>query len=130
MRCRVPPATDLVPTVDGCARVIEIVPGQVRTRADLPVRAGLVPHIARDPLPAAVRDAYRGAGTGLGVVRGFGLAHGAIASSVAHDAHQVVAVGAEPAAMVEAVETVVESHGGLVAVGLGESRCCRSRWPG
>jgi adenine deaminase len=101
--------------------VIEIVPGQVRTRAvDLPVRAGSLPDIGRDLLPAAVCDAYRGTGTGLGIVRGFGLVRGAIASTVAHDAHQVVAVGAEPAAMAEAIEAVVEVRGGLAAVGRGE----------
>ncbi len=122
MRCRIPSAADLVPTVDGCARVIELVPGQVRTRAvDLPVRAGSLPDLGRDLLPAAVCDAYRGTGTGIGIVRGFGLVRGAIASTVAHDAHQVVAVGAEPAAMVAAIETVVASRGGLAAVGLGET---------
>ncbi len=122
MRCRIPSAADLVPAVDGCARVIEIVPGQVRTRAvDLPVRAGSLPDIGRDLLPAAVCDAYRGTGNGVGLVRGFGLVRGAIASTVAHDAHQVVAVGAEPAAMAAAIEAVVESRGGLAAVGLGET---------
>jgi adenine deaminase len=122
MRCRRPRAAELVPTVDGCARVIEIVPGQVRTRAlDLPVRAGSLPDIGRDLLPAAVCDAYRGTGTGLGIVRGFSLARGAIASTVAHDAHQVVAVGAEPGAMAEAIGAVVGSRGGLAAVGLGET---------
>lgn len=122
MRCRVPTASDLVPNVDGCARVIELVPGQIRTRAvDVTVRAGSLPDLGRDLLPAAVCDAYRGTGTGLGIVRGFGLTHGAIASTVAHDAHQVVAVGAEPAAMVAAIGAVVGSRGGLAAVGLGET---------
>ena len=122
MRCRIPSAADLIPAVDGCARVIELVPGQVRTRAiDLPVPAGSLPDVGRDLLPAAVCDAYRGAGTGVGIVKGFGLERGAIASTVAHDAHQVIAVGAEPAAMVAAIETVVESRGGLAAVGLGET---------
>jgi adenine deaminase len=122
MHCRVPAAADLVPAVEGWIRVIEIVPGQVRTRAvDLPVRASSLPDIARDLLVAAVCDAYRGTGTGVGVVRGFGLARGAIASTVAHDAHQVVAVGAEPAAMTEAIGAVVASRGGLAAVGLGET---------
>lgn len=122
MRCRTPSAADLVPAVDGCARMIEIVPGQVRTRAvDLPVRAGSLPDLDRDLLPAAVCDAYRGTGTGVGIVRGFGLVRGAIASTVAHDAHQVVTVGAEPAAMVAAIEAVVTCRGGLAAVGLGET---------
>lgn len=122
VRCRVPAAPDLVPAVDGCVRVIELVPGRIRTRAvDLAVQAGSLPDPGRDLLIAAVCDAYRGTGTGLGIVRGFGLAHGAIAGSVAHDAHQVVAVGAEPEAMVAAIGAVVESRGGLAVVGLGET---------
>ena len=122
LRCRVPAAPDLVPAAAGCVRVIELVPGRIRTRAvDLAVEAGSLPDPGRDLLPAAVCDAYRGTGTGLGVVRGFGLAHGALAGSVAHDAHQVVAVGAEPEAMVAAIRAVVESRGGLAAVGLGET---------
>lgn len=122
MRCRVPVAGELVPVVDGCSRVIELVPGQIRTRAvDIAVQAGSLPDTARDLLPAAVCDAYRGTGTGVGIVRGFGLVHGAIASTVAHDAHQVVTVGAEPAAMAAAVGAVVASRGGLAAVGLGET---------
>lgn len=120
--CRVPAAPDLVPAQDGCVRVIELVPGQIRTRAvDLAVPAGTLPCPGRDLLLAAVCDAYRGTGTGVGIVRGFGLAHGAIAGSVAHDAHQVVAVGADPEAMVAAIGAVVESRGGLAAVGLGET---------
>src|SRR5690606_38651355 len=68
VRCRLPSAGELVPEVDGCARVIELVPGQVRTRAaDLPVQAGTLPDLDRDLLPAAVCDAYRGSGTGVGV---------------------------------------------------------------
>ena len=102
--------------------MIELVPGQIRTRAvDLTVREGSLPDLDRDLLPAAVCDAYRGTGTGLGLVRGFGLTRGAIASTVAHDAHQVVAVGAEPAAMAAAIGAVVGSRGGLAAVGLGET---------
>ena len=122
VRCRLPSAGELVPEVDGCARVIELVPGQVRTRAaDLPVHAGTLPDLDRDLLPAAVCDAYRGSGTGVGLVRGFGLRRGAIASTVAHDAHQVVAVGAEPAAIASAIASVVGSRGGLAVVGLGET---------
>ncbi len=122
MRCRVPSAVELVPEIDGCARVIELVPGQIRTRAvDLAVHAGSLPDVGRDLLPAAVCDAYRGTGTGLGIVRGFGFRDGAIASTVAHDAHQVIAVGAEPAAMAAAIAAVVANRGGLAAVGLGET---------
>jgi adenine deaminase len=121
-RCHVSTPSSLVPGIGGCARVIELIPGQIRTRAvDLPVRAGSLPDLERDILLAAVCDAYRGTGTGVGLVRGFGLLRGAIASTVAHDAHQTVVVGAEPAAMVAAIRAVVDSGGGLAAVGGGET---------
>ncbi len=122
MRCRPPKATDLALTLEGTARVIELVPGQIRTRAlDLPLHGGTVPDPTSDLLVGVVCDAYRGTGSGIGLVRGFGLRTGAIAGSVAHDAHHVVAVGAEPEAIVAAVETVISSGGGLAAVGAGET---------
>ena len=122
MRCRVPAVADLALTLEGTARVIELVPGQIRTRAvDLPLRDAVMPDPARDLLVGAVCDAYRATGTGVGLVRGFGLRVGAIAGSVAHDAHQLVAVGAEPAAIVAALEAVVRAGGGLAAVGAGRT---------
>jgi adenine deaminase len=120
MNCRIPRAGDLVPAVDGTARMIEIVPGQIRTKAvDLPIRSGQLPDIEHDLLLAVVCDAYRGTGYGVGLVSGFGLRRGAIAGSVSHDAHQLVAVGAKPEAIVAALETVAECGGGLAAVGAG-----------
>lgn len=118
VRCRPPTPDDLRPRVGGCARVIEIVPGQVRTRA-VEVEVDTVPDTGRDLLVAAVCDAYRASGTGIGVVRGFGLRRGALASTVAHDAHQIVAVGAEPEAMAAAIGAVADNRGGLAVIGDG-----------
>ncbi len=53
---------------------------------------------------------------GLGFVRGFGLQRGAVASTVAHDAHNLVVVGMSDAEMLLAVERAVELGGGLVVV--------------
>jgi adenine deaminase len=53
-------------------------------------------------------------------VQGFGLRRGALASSIAHDAHNIVAVGADDADILLAIATVVASGGGLAAVADGE----------
>ena len=53
---------------------------------------------------------------GVGYVRGFGLKRGALASSIAHDAHNIVAVGASDADILAAVERVASLQGGLAAV--------------
>ena len=57
---------------------------------------------------------------GLGFVTGFGLQRGALASSIAHDAHNVVVVGSDDADMAAAVNRLVEIGGGQVAVAGGE----------
>ena len=54
--------------------------------------------------------------TGLGFVRGFGLKRGALASSVAHDAHNVVVVGMNDASMAAAVRRLANRGGGIVVV--------------
>ena len=121
MRCQVPTAKELALRLEGKARVIELVPGQIQTRAvDIPLSDALLPDPSSDLLVGVVCDAYRGTGYGLGIVQGFGLHAGAIAGSVSHDAHQVVAVGAEPEAIVTAINAVTSAGGGLTVVGGGE----------
>ena len=122
MQCRIPTAAHLAVHLRGIARVIELVPGQIRTRAvDLPLSDCSLPDPSADLLVGVVCDAYRGTGFGMGIVRGFGLRAGAIAGSVAHDAHQVVAVGADPEAIVTAIHAVTSTGGGLGVVGDGKT---------
>jgi adenine deaminase len=87
------------------------------------VRHGAVePDPSRDLLAIAVVNRYVPATVATAMVRGFGLRRGAIASSVAHDCHNVVAVGASHAAMAEAVNAVFAARGGLaVSAGDGSS---------
>ncbi|MCK8519780.1 adenine deaminase [Methanoculleus sp. 7T] len=117
LRARVPNARDIRITGRGEARVIGIVPGQIVTR-DLrcTVDAAEIPDLDRDILKAVVTDRYRASGSGVGLVRGFGLQEGAIAGSVSHDSHNIVAVGVDDADIVRAVGEVVRLGGGLVAV--------------
>lgn len=78
---------------------------------------GLVhPDPARDLLLITVANRYRTNAPALALVRGVGLARGAIASSVAHDSHNVVAVGADAESLARAVAAVFAARGGLAAV--------------
>jgi adenine deaminase len=110
-----------VPWSGGDARVIGIVPGQIVTDSlvDAPAeRAGeAVADPGRDLAKIAVVERHLGTGrVGLGFVRGFGLERGALASTVAHDAHNVVVVGMNDASMAAAVRRLANRGGGIVAV--------------
>lgn len=101
--------------------VIEIVPGQIITRKvmeDVRLEGGRVlPDTERDILKLAVVERHHASGSiGLGLVKGFGLQRGALASSFAHDSHNVVVVGTSDADMHAAVREVERIQGGLVAV--------------
>lgn len=106
------------------ARVIGVVRDQIVTRAltaRVPVRDGeAVADPVSDLLKIAVVERHRGTGNvGVGFVGGLGLKAGALASSVAHDSHNIVVVGCSDADMAAAVEKVVELGGGQVAVSGG-----------
>ena len=99
--------------------VIDIVPHQITTRKRMEVpgiRGGLVvADTERDILKLAVVERHCASGNvGLGLVRGFGLKRGALASSVAHDSHNVISVGAGDEDMYRAVKEVERLEGGLV----------------
>jgi adenine deaminase len=105
----------------GRLRVIEVIEGQILTRSlmDEPKVDGgyIVSDIDRDILKAVVVERYgKGIGGAVGFVRGFGLKSGAIASSVSHDSHNVVCVGANDEDMVMAIKVLEEVGGGKVAV--------------
>ena len=110
-----------IPWIGGKARVIGIVPGQIVTDSlvDEPlVHAGeAVAEHGRDLAKIAVIERHLGTGrVGLGFVRGFGLERGAIASTVAHDAHNIVVVGMNDASMAAAVRRLANRGGGIVVV--------------
>ncbi len=110
-----------IPWSGGAARVIGIVPGQIVTDslvATPPARAGeALPDAGQDLAKIAVVERHLGTGrVGLGFVRGFGLQRGAIASTVAHDAHNVVVVGMNDSSMAAAVRRLANRGGGIVVV--------------
>ncbi len=102
-------------------RVIEALEGQVLTGSSIHdarvVDGQAVSDTERDILKLAVIERHRGSGNvGLGFVHGFGLERGALASSVAHDAHNIVVVGTNDDDMRAAVRALAEVGGGQVAV--------------
>ena len=96
---------------------IEIIPGQIVTRKTMVrVSKGIFkPDTARDILKAVVVERHKSTGNmGIGLIKGFGLRSGAIASSIAHDSHNVVAVGTSDEDIYAAIKAIEEMRGGLV----------------
>jgi len=119
--CALTPDAFAVADQGGQVRVIKVIPGQIVTEAltlELPVEDGRVlPDTSRDILKLAVVERYTGkAGHSVGFVQGFGIKSGALASSVAHDSHNIIAVGASDDDITVAVSRVAMMEGGLVAV--------------
>jgi len=118
---------DLAVPLDHAARirVIEIVPNQIVTKEiieSVPARDGqITADTERDILKLVVVERHRATGNvGVGFVRGFRLKNGALGSTVAHDAHNVVVVGTNDADIVRAIEELESMQGGQVAVAGGE----------
>ncbi|MEI8104698.1 MAG: adenine deaminase [Actinomycetes bacterium] len=110
-----------IPWSGGKARVIGLIPGQILTSSlvdELTSRGDeAIADSARDLAKIAVIERHLGTGRiGLGFVRGFGLQRGALASTVAHDAHNVVVVGANDASMAFAVRRLANLGGGILVV--------------
>ena len=106
-------------------QVIGLIPGQLLTdkrQYPAPIRDGrLATDPGRDLLKLAVVERHHGTGhVGLGLVQGFGLPQGALASSVAHDSHNLVVVGADEADMLQAVRHLVDLGGGMAVVAGGK----------
>lgn len=81
------------------------------------------PDPERDILEIVVAERHKATGNiGKGFVRGFGLKRGAIGSSVAHDSHNIIAVGANRRDLAEAINAVAKIQGGLVVVDNGKVR--------
>jgi len=115
-------ATDFnVPAAHGLLNVIGAVDGQLITRhlrLAPRFKAGFaVADLRRDLLKLAVVNRYEPASpVAIGFIRGFGLRAGALASSVAHDSHNIVAVGADDESLAAAVNAVIRHRGALAAV--------------
>ena len=101
----------------GMARVIGLVPHQIITESLRYEISGTdIPDTRRDILKIVVCNRYHDHRIGVGLVHGFGFDEGAIASSVAHDAHHIVAAGTSDAEILAAIDAVIRSRGGMVVV--------------
>lgn len=105
----------------GASRVIGIVPDQIITRSLrlIPKIEGgkLISDTKQDILKMAVVERHKATGNiGLGLVQGFGLGSGALATSVAHDSHNIAVVGVADEDVLAAVLAVVQMGGGLAVV--------------
>jgi adenine deaminase len=110
-----------LPSTGRDVRVIEIVPGQLITHqrvvAPTTNRGMVVADAARDLAKIAVVERHHATGrVGVGLVTGFGLERGAFATTVAHDAHNIVVVGVDDRAMAICVHRLGELGGGIVVV--------------
>jgi adenine deaminase len=116
----VTPAELAVPAAAGKLQVIEALDGQLithRVAVEPRVDNGQVASdVDRDVLKMAVVNRYKKAAPAVAFVKNFGLRRGAMASSVAHDSHNVIAVGASDADLAAAINAVMDAGGGLSAV--------------
>jgi adenine deaminase len=107
-------------------RVICLIPGEIESKelqVTLKVEDGIVqPNPAEDVLLMAMVSRYRPEPPALAFVRGFGLRSGAMASTVAHDSHNIIAVGTSPAEVAKAINAVSEKGGYYITDGKVEQR--------
>ncbi len=107
-------------------RVIECVDGELVTNElveDATIEAGnLVSNTKTDVLKMTVVNRYQNDTPAIAFIKNFGLKEGAIASSVGHDSHNIIAVGVSDEAICKAVNLLVENEGGICAVSNSEEK--------
>ena len=98
-------------------RVIKVIPGQILTEELIVESSSKQAEPDKDIIKLAVIERHKGTGhTGVGFVSGYGLKKGAIASSVAHDSHNLIVAGCTDGDMALAANTVRENGGGLAVI--------------
>ena len=100
--------------------VIEIIPGQILTgwkeERIAPRNGNIAADPSRDLLKLAVVERHHATGNiGLGLVKGFGMKRGAIGTSIAHDSHNIVVVGASDEDIYAVAQEIIRNRGGLAA---------------
>ena len=106
----------LVKNLGGKIRVIGVSDGELTTKeilADMEWSMFITSDTKRDILKIVVKDRYNDCPPAVGFISGFGLKSGAFASSIAHDSHNIIAVGVEDFDILEAINEVVRCKGGL-----------------
>ena len=110
----------LIPIKGNMINVISVSDGIITTTkkiiSPLIENGNAISDINRDILKIAVVNRYQNALTAMGFIHGFGLKSGSIASSVAHDSHNIIVIGVDDKSMVKAVNTIIENKGGICVV--------------
>jgi adenine deaminase len=114
------------PNKNGLIPVIEALDGQLITNklmlSGSSQNGNWVTDTTNDILKIVVVNRYHAAPIAKAFIKNFGLTHGAMASSVAHDSHNIVAVGVDDASIADAINLVIEAGGGVSVVnGLSET---------
>ncbi len=106
-----------VKTGNGKLKVIEAIDGQLITRSiletPLVLEKNVISHLEKDILKMIVLNRYQYSKPAIGFIRGFGFKKGAIASSVAHDSHNIIAVGTSDTEILHAINLVIQENGGV-----------------
>ncbi len=121
LKPKIPGEFDIISDADSVlVRVIQMMEGQLltlETEAQLKCQNRIVtPDIENDILKIAVVERYGHNKVANAFVKGFNLKNGALASSVAHDSHNIIVVGTNSKIMAEATNKIREIGGGLVAI--------------
>ena len=108
------------PSKDGMVPVIHAIDGQlitnlVWTKPSIKDNA-IVADIEKDVLKVVVYNRYHAAKPKIGLIQSFGFKSGAIASTVAHDSHNIIAVGVDDESILKAINLVVHEKGGISCV--------------
>jgi adenine deaminase len=105
------------PTINNTIPVIEALEGQLITNklycTPTIVNYNIVSNISNDILKIVVVNRYNNAPIAKAFIKNFGLQKGAIASSVAHDSHNIVAVGVDDESLTKAINYIIENRGGI-----------------
>lgn len=113
-----------LPERPGRLKVIEAIEGQLITRQLIMepkiVKGYFESDPTRDMLKLAVINRYQEAPVALGFIHGFGLKEGAIASCVAHDSHNIIAVGTNDEDLCQAVNSLIHNKGGIAVAAGGK----------
>ena len=107
-------------------KVIEVLDSELVTNQievdSLIIDGNLVSNLATDVLKMTVINRYKNSKPAIAFIKNFGLKEGAIASSVGHDSHNIIAVGVSDEAICKAANLIIENRGGICAVSSSEEK--------
>ena len=114
------------PNQNGLIPVIEAIDGQLITNciwmSPTEKEDCLVTNTQRDLLKMVVYNRYKSAPPSIAFIKNFGFTHGAIASTVAHDSHNIIAVGVDDESITTAINSVIQEKGGVSCVNKTETK--------